>query len=154
MKTLYYVLTGICLVGALAAFCGAAAMAYAGTGATLVGVAHDVLKSGDLLIPGLAAVVAALAAGLGLWVRHRIAGRAAAIVLWLASLTGTGAASYQTVVLFARIGKVSKNMGGLEFAIRAPGYADALLILTLGLALGAASFAALAWIRLRAGQPV
>ena len=150
MKKVYIVLTGICLLAAVVAFCGAVSMVYAGTHATLGGVTQEVLGSGNLKITGIAALIGLIAAGLGLWVRHRIAGLAAAIVLWLAGLAGMGAAAFQANVLLARIAKVSKNMGGLEFAVRAPGYADALLILSIGLAVGAASFAALAWIRQRA----
>lgn len=147
MKTLYMALTGICLAGAVAAFGAVLWMIKVAMGATLASVALEVWGSGNLNITGVAAAIGLAAAAIGLLVHHRMAGKGAMIALWVASLAGIGAAKFQTIVLFLRIAKVSKNMGGLEFSVRAPGYADALLILTVGLGVGAAGFAALMWLK-------
>jgi hypothetical protein len=150
MKRLYIGLTGVCGLGVIASVAAVLWMLHLSTGVTFGKVANDILTSGYLTITGIAALVGLVAAAVLFLVRHKIVVLAATVVLWLASLTAIGAAAFQAEVLFARIAKVSKNMGGLELSIRAPGYADALFLLAVGLLAGALGFGVLAWLKVRA----
>jgi hypothetical protein len=146
MKTISIAFAGLLLTGALAALCAGLAMVHAAPGLSLVAVAHDVAGTGALAFSGGVLLAALLAGGLGMAVSSRVAGWIAFAVLALAGLTAIGWAAFQAGRLFRRIQTVTEHVGGLDFAIRAPGYADGWMILAAGLAAGGLAFAALAWL--------
>jgi hypothetical protein len=149
MKLIYSGLAALLLVAAVAAFCAVLAMVHTAPGLTLATVFDEVSRSGNLTNSGIAALGVVMAVLAGLWVRTRLASAVLTGVLWVAGLAAVGMAAWNAQVIFSRIETVSRRLGGIPFAIRAPGYADLLLILTAGLLAGAVAFGGLAWLQAR-----
>jgi hypothetical protein len=124
-------------------------MIHASPGLDLARVFDEVARSGALMNSGLIALAAVAATLAGLWVRTQLASLVLRGVLWVAGLAAVGIAGFHSAVIYSRIDTVSRHLGGLKFAIRAPGYADLLLILAAGLLAGAVAFGGLAMLQRR-----
>ncbi len=149
MKRLYSGLVALLLIAAVAAFGATLWMIHAAPGLTLARVFDEVSRSGALVNSGLAALGAVMALLAGQWVRTRVASLILRGVLWVAGAAAVGMAGWQAYAILSRIETVSKHLGGLKLAIRAPGYADLLLILAAGLLAGAVAFGGLAMLQAR-----
>jgi hypothetical protein len=149
MKRIYSGLTALLLIAAIAASGATLWMIHTAPGLTVAQVFNEVSRSGHLLNSGLAALGAVLAFLAAQWVRTRVASAILRGVLWVAGLAAVVLAAWPAFVILSRIETVSKHLGGLKLAIRAPGYADLLLILAAGLLAGAVAFGGLAMLQAR-----
>jgi hypothetical protein len=149
MKTAYATLTVTFLAGAVIAFAVSLWMIHVSPGLPLGQVLIEVTTSGDLMFDGAEIVLVALATGLAVLVKAGRVRRLMGLVLWAAGLVTVIYAAIHAGDIFRRIEAVTRRLGHLDFVIRAPGYADVLMILAGGLLAGAVAFGALFWLRTR-----
>jgi hypothetical protein len=150
MKRIYTGLTGLTLVATIAALLATLWMIHASPGLSPATVIQEVYGSGALTISAICAVPIAAAVGAGLWVRSTPARWMLIGVLWVAGLAAVLSAGWQALTILNRIGTVATRLGGLKFEVRAPGYADLLLMLAGGLLVLTLALAGLAYLQARA----